>query len=278
MQIDHVKDYFGRLVLDHLIAHRIISALRLNQTVHLGIAGHSSYLCGASSPKLKEGKGRDMSKQKNLPWFRLYHEAIDDPKLKLLHFEYRWHYIALLCCKAQGILENENDELRRRMVAAKMDLSLTQLEDIIWTLAEIDLVDPDTMQPLAWDDRQFKSDSSTERVQKYREKQKKQQHKDMKRYSNGNVTAQDTDTETDTEKEKTRAKPKRFVPPTPDQVKAYCRERNNRVDAERFVDFYASKGWMVGKTKMRDWKASVRTWERSEVPAEPKRPQHRELT
>lgn len=78
--------------------------------------------------------------------------------------------------------------------------------------------------------------------------------------------------------EQKQPKPKRFVPPTPDEVKAYCRERNNRVDAERFVDFYASKGWMVGKTKMRDWKASVRTWERSEAPAEPKRPQHRELT
>ena len=206
-----------------------------------------------------------MSKQKNLPWFRLYHEAIDDPKLKLLEFRYRWHYIALLCCKAQGILDNQNTELRKRMVAAKMELSTTELEQVIWTLAEIDLVDPDTMQPLAWDDRQFQSDNSAERVKKYREKQKKQQDKDMKRYCNGDVTVQDTDTDTDTEeeKEKTKPKPKRFVPPTPDDVKQYCRERNNAVDPERFVDFYASKGWMVGKTKMKDWKASVRTWEKT---------------
>jgi hypothetical protein len=208
-----------------------------------------------------------MSKQKNLPWFRLYHEAIDDPKLKLLHFEHRWHYVALLCCKAQGILDNENQELRKRMVAAKMELSTDQLEDIIWTLAEIDLVDPETMQPLAWDDRQFQSDNSAERVKKYREKQKKQQDTQLKRYSNGDVTAQDTDTDTD--KEKTRAKPKRFEPPTPDQVRAYCRERNNAVDPEHFVDFYASKGWMVGKTKMKDWKASVRTWEKTDKKTQP---------
>ena len=53
----------------------------------------------------------------------------------------------------------------------------------------------------------------------------------------------------------------RFVPPTPDEVKVYCKERGNSVDPSRFVDFYAAKGWMVGKNKMRDWKAAVRTWE-----------------
>jgi hypothetical protein len=55
----------------------------------------------------------------------------------------------------------------------------------------------------------------------------------------------------------------RFCPPTVDQVKAYCRQRRNGVDPERFVDFYASKGWVVGKTKMKDWQAAVRTWEKN---------------
>lgn len=53
-----------------------------------------------------------------------------------------------------------------------------------------------------------------------------------------------------------------FKPPTVEEVKAYCQERKNNVDPERFVDFYASKGWMVGRDKMKDWKASVRTWEK----------------
>lgn len=56
---------------------------------------------------------------------------------------------------------------------------------------------------------------------------------------------------------------KRFTPPTYEQVSTYCKERNNTVDAERFYDFYESKGWMVGKNKMKDWKAAVRNWERS---------------
>ena len=52
-----------------------------------------------------------------------------------------------------------------------------------------------------------------------------------------------------------------FRPPTVEEVRAYCQERKNRVDAQRFVDFYESKGWVVGRTKMKDWKAAVRTWE-----------------
>ena len=54
----------------------------------------------------------------------------------------------------------------------------------------------------------------------------------------------------------------RFSPPTVEEVQAYCLERNNKVDAQAFVDFYTSKDWMIGKNKMKDWKASVRTWER----------------
>ena len=57
-------------------------------------------------------------------------------------------------------------------------------------------------------------------------------------------------------------KPRAFTPPTVDEVRAYVAELKANVDADRFVDFYASKGWMVGKNQMRDWKAAVRTWAR----------------
>ena len=59
---------------------------------------------------------------------------------------------------------------------------------------------------------------------------------------------------------------KRFIPPTVDMVSEYCFERKNSVDPEEFVDFYTSKGWLIGKNKMKDWKAAVRTWERSSKP------------
>lgn len=59
---------------------------------------------------------------------------------------------------------------------------------------------------------------------------------------------------------------KRFSPPTLEDVQAYCMKRNNQVDAEQFIDFYSSKGWMVGKNPMKDWKACVRTWEKRNQP------------
>lgn len=55
-----------------------------------------------------------------------------------------------------------------------------------------------------------------------------------------------------------------FSPPSLQEVQEYCKERGNNIDAESFIDFYESKGWMVGSSKMKNWKAAVRTWENRE--------------
>ena len=56
---------------------------------------------------------------------------------------------------------------------------------------------------------------------------------------------------------------KKFVKPTVEEIRAFCAEKNLlNVDAESFIDFYESKGWLVGKSKMKDWRASVRNWNR----------------
>lgn len=71
--------------------------------------------------------------------------------------------------------------------------------------------------------------------------------------------------------------PKRFVPPTLAEVQSYVAERQSPVDPQGFIDFYASKGWMVGKTPMKDWKAACRNaetwerWSRTEASAPPKK-------
>ena len=70
---------------------------------------------------------------------------------------------------------------------------------------------------------------------------------------------------------KKREARKRFSPPSAAEVREYCRERENAVDAESFVDFYAAKGWKVGNAPMKDWKAAVRTWEKRESRAAPRR-------
>ena len=144
--------------------------------------------------------------KKSFPWFRLYNEAIDDEKLRLLAFEDRWHFVALLCCKSKGLLDSaDSHDLKNRKIALKLGLSSRELDEVARRLAEVGLIDRDTLQPLAWDERQFHSDDSTSRVRKFRERQK-QAGNASKHPCNVSVTVQDTDTDTDTDTDN---------PPTP---------------------------------------------------------------
>ena len=63
---------------------------------------------------------------------------------------------------------------------------------------------------------------------------------------------------------KTTTKQKRFIKPTVLEISSYCSERKNNIDAQYFYDYYESKGWLVGKSGMKDWKACIRTWERKQ--------------
>lgn len=101
----------------------------------------------------------------------------------------------------------------------------------------------------------YRTKDSTKEVQKhYKSSTKEVQTPDINRYKT--KTKKEKDISDDISK-------KNFTPPTVEEVREYCQSRNNFVDPERFVDFYAAKGWMVGKNKMKDWKAAVRTWERN---------------
>lgn len=81
--------------------------------------------------------------------------------------------------------------------------------------------------------------------------------------SNATVT-QGNATDKNREDKNRKEKSSKFTPPTLEEVRAYCKERNNAVDAQRFLDYYTANGWKVGKNPMKDWKAAVRTWERGE--------------
>lgn len=87
----------------------------------------------------------------NLPWFRMYTEAVDDPKLRLLAFEDRWHFIAILCCKGQGIIDT-NPELLDRMLAVKLGVQGRELDEIKRRLMEVGLLD-ERWQPLVWQEK-----------------------------------------------------------------------------------------------------------------------------
>jgi hypothetical protein len=147
---------------------------------------------------------------KNLPWFRLYSRTIDDPKLKLLAFEDRWHFIALLCLKCQGLIDKEV-LYRDSLIAVQLGLTKTELDMLKDRLWKVGLIDQD-FQPVSWDDLQYRSDSSKDRTKKYREKQSIS-HKT--RHSDGDVTCQDTDTDTDTDKNKTSTSSQQAVNDSP---------------------------------------------------------------
>lgn len=112
------------------------------------------------------------------------------------------------------------------------------------------------------------------RVRRHREKQKALQCNtdvtQVKHLCNGEIELEkELEIEKELEKEidssaSTTTKRKRFEKPSISDIKQYCMERNNNVNAEQFFDYYESNGWKVGKNSMKDWKAAVRTWERSE--------------
>ena len=91
-----------------------------------------------------------------------------------------------------------------------------------------------------------------------------------------NNADKDIDKDIDKEKEdislpaEAPTKTKRFSPPSVEDVAAYCQERKNDIDADAFVDYYSARAWMLGKTKMKDWKAAVRGWEREDKPVKTK--------
>jgi len=200
------------------------------------------------------------------PWFRLYSEMVDDEKLRLLAFEDRWHYVAILCCKNSGLLDaGDSQAMLMRKLGVKLGLAARDLEAALFRLEEVGLIDSATAQPLGWDDRQFLSDSSTARVQAYRERKK--------RTGNVSVTAQDTDTDTDTEqKKKEKASPAGSRLPEdwtpPEDWLAWARAEkpgiNALQEADKFRDFWHSKAGKDGRKA--NWQATWRNWIRNSRP------------
>jgi hypothetical protein len=126
-----------------------------------------------------------MSKQ--LPWFRVYTRMVDDDKLKLLAFEDRWHFVALLCLKGEGLLDKgDAPGLLMRKVAVKLGLDVRSLEEVARRLAEVGLVDQATLQPVKWDGLQMRSDTDTTAAE--RKKRQRAREKAAKAAPSNDVT------------------------------------------------------------------------------------------
>ena len=164
------------------------------------------------------------------------------------------------------------------MLASVTDTPVEIVESGMKTLKELGLVRTDEEGTIIIPKVIKMIDSAADtdearRAKRYREKKKAERDET----SQENVTSV-TESVTNSHESKSKSKSKsksieekntkeksssRFTPPTLQEVKAYCQERNNGVNPEKWYDHYTSNGWMVGKTKMVDWKAAVRTWENS---------------
>lgn len=111
------------------------------------------------------------SVSRDVAWLRLYSRIVDDEKVRLLAFEDRWHFVALLCLKNEGLTDEPPSELRQRKIAVRLGVQVRELDEIARRLREVGLIDKN-LQPFAWNDCQKPSDSSSERVRKFREKQR----------------------------------------------------------------------------------------------------------
>lgn len=117
-----------------------------------------------------------------MKWLKLYTEIARDPKMVILAFEDRWHYVAILCAKAEGLLD-QKPELRDRMLAAHLGLSQSNMDEMRKRLVDVELIDDD-WEPIGWLERQSADATGAARKRRQRAKERLQ---DSKEYKNKEV-------------------------------------------------------------------------------------------
>lgn len=207
---------------------------------------------------------------------------------RLTAFQETVFYRLMVNCDDYGRMDARPKILISRLFPLK-DIRVNQIEDALQALSSAELVTlysvdgKPFLQMTTWErHQQIRSAKS-----KYPSPEQAEEHKnepmisddikcnqplsdDIKCSRNPIQSESNPNPNTNTE---TRETPKRFRPPTVEEVAEYCKERKNAVNPWHFVDFYASKGWIVGKAPMKDWKAAVRNWEHEDAAKQQARPQ-----
>ena len=219
-------------------------------------------------------------------WIKLTTDMFDNRKVKHLRRLPDGNSIVLIWvmlltmagrCNASGmIFLTENIPYTPKMLADELDFEESTVLLALKAFEDLNMIvtNESYFAIAGWEEYQniegLDKIREQNRLRKQNQRAKQKLLVDVSRDSHGTVTqCHDTDKEEDKEidieeENIIRAKTTKFIPPTVEEVADYCFERANRVDAEQFVDFYSAKGWMLGKNKMKDWKAAVRTWERKD--------------
>lgn len=163
-------------------------------------------------------------------------------------------------------IEDLPDEYKARFIEYTVNYGLT---------GKSPEIEDGTLESTVWKKIARRIDAEAD---KYRVISERRKEAALKRYAKyyGEQPKAEKPAPAPAESEEKPKEKKTFKKPTVEEIAAYCAERKNEVDAQAFFDFYESKGWKVGAVKMRDWRASVRTWEKRD--AEEKKARSRSKT
>ena len=218
---------------------------------------------------LEENKKAERKKY----WLKLDKDFLKSPQMKVIKNmsngkDYIIFYLSLMLESVETVghlrftsLVPYNDEMLSAITDTNVDIVRSAIK-IFCELGLMQIFDDGTIFIPEVPKITGKESESAERVRKFRAK-----HNQEMLQCNTDVTNCNAYIEEDKEKEKYKEiekeniKRKKFIKPTIEEIEEYCQERNNGINANAFYDFYEAKDWMVGKNKMKDWKACVRTWE-----------------
>lgn len=185
-------------------------------------------------------------KDRNPPWIKLYNELLDDYEFSCLQDASKLHLLMiwLLASRTNNKIVADERWIANKINATEKvnldDLVKSGFVEIIYENQELRLMGQDDSAMLAGCKQSACLETETE-----------------------------TETEGEGEKKK---KPKRFTKPTLKEIAFFVKENNYNVDSERFINYYDSNGWMVGKNKMKDWQATIRSWNSKNKQDNPNKP------
>lgn len=178
-------------------------------------------------------------------------------------------------CNAGGrIYLTETIPCTHQMLADELDFDVSTIQNALEALERLNMVIPNGsyLQIAGWSEHQnvegMEKIREQNRIRKAAQRERDKEKQNVLSRDNhvtvtqSHATEKEEERDLEVDEDTPPPTPSRFTPPSVSHVREYCAERGNSIDPQEFVDFYSSKNWMVGKTKMADWKACVRTWER----------------
>lgn len=214
----------------------------------------------------------------DVKWIKLSTDIFDNRKIRQIEKMPDGDSIIVIWLKLLILAGNVNDgglvyftkdiPYTDQLLATQFDRPLATVQLALNTFERFNMIEIIDSLICVSNWEKYQNVESLERIRE-QNRLRKQRQREKERLLESHVTSRDShatdiDKEEDIEEEEEKkVSSSRFKAPTVEEIKSYCSERKNDVDAQRFFDYYESNGWHVGKNKMKDWKAAVRTWERS---------------